>query len=460
MSRTYARYRDSGVEWLGEVPEHWEVCPFQRVLRESLKYGANEAAELDDPGLPRFVRITDIDEVGRLRDETFRSLPLEVAEPYLLASGDLLFARSGSVGRTFLYDESWGSCAYAGYLIRARVNHAHVMPEFISYFSASQSYMHWLRTVAIQATIENVNAERYSRMPIPLPPLDEQRAIAAFLDRETERIDALVERKRRLIERLQEYRTTLITRTVTHGLPPEAARAAGLNPSPPLKPSGVEWLGAVPEHWEVKPLRSLVSFRGGATPNKAREEFWDGDIPWVSPKDMKRASIGDSEDHVTAAAVAASPITMLPLDTVLVVVRGMILAHSFPVAVTAAPVTINQDMKALFSQHPLSHIYLYWYLVGTGPVIVSLCDESAHGTRKLESATLALLPIPVPRPDEQLAIATFLDGEMERIDTLVRRVESNIERLQENRTALITAAVTGKIDVREAAPEPVAASTA
>ena len=83
-----------------------------------------------------------------------------------------------------------------------------------------------------------------------------------------------------------------------------------------------------------------------------------------------------------------------------------------------------------------------------------------HGTRKLESATLALLPIPVPRPDEQLAIVAFLDGEMERIDTLVRRVESNIERLQEHRTALITAAVTGKIDVREAAPEPVAAATA
>ena len=116
-------------------------------------------------------------------------------------------------------------------------------PEFVSYFTASQSYAHWLRTVAIQATIENVSAERYSRMPIPLPPLDEQRAIAAFLDRETERVDALVEKKRRLIERLQEYRTALITRTVTRGLPPEAARAAGLDPSPPLKPSGVEWLG-------------------------------------------------------------------------------------------------------------------------------------------------------------------------------------------------------------------------
>ena len=94
---------------------------------------------------------------------------------------------------------------------------------------------------------------------VPLPPLDEQRAIAAFLDRETERIDALVAKKRQLIERLQEYRTALITRTVTRGLPPDAARAAGLDPSPRLKPSGVEWLGDVPEHWEVKELRRLLA---------------------------------------------------------------------------------------------------------------------------------------------------------------------------------------------------------
>ncbi len=169
---------------------------------------------------------------------------------------------------------------------------------------------------------------------LPLPPLDEQRAIAAFLDQETERIDALVAKKRQLIERLHEYRTALITRTVTRGLPPDAA----LDPSPRLKSSGVEWLGDVPEHWEVNPLRSLVSFRGGATPSKSREDFWDGDIPWVSPKDMKRPLIADSEDHATPAALAESPCAVLPVPSVLVVVRGMILAHSFPVATTGAPV--------------------------------------------------------------------------------------------------------------------------
>ena len=438
-NRPYPEYRDSGVEWLGDVPEHWGIGRLKTVA--AIATGdADTVDRVDDGRYPFFVR----------------SQTVERIDTWSFDGEAVLTAGDGAVGEVCHYvNEKFD---YHQRVYKFSGFEGVIGNFFYHYFSAMFRFEVMKGTA--KSTVESLRLPMLQDFPVLLPTLDEQRAIAAFLDRETERIDALVEKKRRLIERLREYRAALITRTVTRGLPPEAARAAGLNPSPPLKPSGVEWLGAVPEYWEVKPLRSLVSFRGGATPNKAREEFWDGDIPWVSPKDMKRASIADSEDHVTTAAVAASPITMLPLGTVLVVVRGMILAHSFPVAVTTAPVTINQDMKALFSQHPLSHTYLYWYLVGTGPVIVSLCDESAHGTRKLESATLALLPIPVPRPDEQLAIVAFLDGEMERIDTLVRRVESNIERLQEHRTALITAAVTGKIDVREAEPEPVAAATA
>ncbi len=225
------RLKPSGVEWLGDIPQHWKVLPFRRVLRDPLKYGANEAAHLDDPDLPRFIRITDIDKGGRLRDETFRSLPVHIAEPYLLEHDDLLLARSGSVGRTFLYDASWGPCAYAGYLIRARMDRAEVMPQFVSYFSASSPYAAWLRTEAIQATIENVSAERYARMPLPLPPLEEQQTIAAFLDERLERIDALTARVEAAIERLAEYRAALITAAVTgkidvrSGVPAEPERA-------------------------------------------------------------------------------------------------------------------------------------------------------------------------------------------------------------------------------------------
>jgi restriction endonuclease S subunit len=186
------------------------------LLSEPLKYGANEAAELDDPDLPRYVRITDIDESDSLRNDTFKSLPVDVAGEYLLREGDLLFARSGATaGKTFLYRRSWGTCAYAGYLIRARLDTTRAYPEFVRYFTASSSYWQWLSAAFIQATIQNVSAEKYASLVMTQPPYQDQRAIAAFLDRETARIDALVAKVREAIERLKELRTALISAAVT-----------------------------------------------------------------------------------------------------------------------------------------------------------------------------------------------------------------------------------------------------
>ena len=233
----YPKYKPSGVEWLGDVPEKWDVKRLRRVLAESLQYGANESAELDDPDLPRYVRITDVHENGSLRPETFRSLPKDIAASFLLKDGDLLFARSGATsGKTFLYQSSWGICAYAGYLIRARMNQQKAMPAFVKYFTTSTSYWQWLSSVFIQSTIQNVSAEKYADLQLPLPSLPEQRAVTDFLDAQTARLDALLAKRRALIEKLSEKRTALISRTVTRGL----------NPKAKFKPSGIEWLGDHP----------------------------------------------------------------------------------------------------------------------------------------------------------------------------------------------------------------------
>src|SRR6185295_14009847 len=121
-------------------------------------------------------------------------------------------------------------------------------------------------------------------------------------------------------------------------------------------------------------------------------EYWNGSIPWVSPKDMKRARIRDAEDHVSEAAVAETALEVIPERSVLVVVRGMILAHSFPVAITESPLTINQDMKALVAASSVDPHYLAWFLIGAQRAFVALADESAHGTRKLDSAVLSRFP--------------------------------------------------------------------
>ncbi|MGD0354545.1 MAG: restriction endonuclease subunit S [Dehalococcoidia bacterium] len=208
--------KHSGVEWLGEVPAHWEVKKLKYLLKIPLQYGANEAAELDDPELPRFVRITDVDEDGNLRDETFRSLPAEIAKPFILEEGDILFARSGAtVGKSFFYKKSWGKSAYAGYLIRARLNQLNAYPSFINYITKSIYYKQWINSVLIQATIQNVSAEKYSLFLIALPNFAEQQAIAAFLDRETGKIDPLMAQVETAIEKLQKYRSSLISAAVT-----------------------------------------------------------------------------------------------------------------------------------------------------------------------------------------------------------------------------------------------------
>jgi len=210
------KMKDSGVEWLGEIPEHWEAVRFKFVLSEPLQYGANESAEYDEPSWPRYVRITDINENGNLREETFKSLPEDVAQPYLLRDGDLLLARSGAtVGKTFLYMKSWGSAAYAGYLIRSRFQQKCMFPAFSAYFCRSSNYWDWLKSSFIQATIQNVSAERYANMVVPMPPIDDQKAIVTFLDTETAHIDTLIEKVEKSIELLREYRTALVSAAVT-----------------------------------------------------------------------------------------------------------------------------------------------------------------------------------------------------------------------------------------------------
>jgi type I restriction enzyme S subunit len=282
------------------------------------------------------------------------------------------------------------------------------------------------------------NWETIGGLPILLPSKAEQQQIAAFLDWKTSQIDALIAKKQELLHKLKEKRLAVITQAVTKGL----------NPDAPMRDSGIPWLGAVPDHWEVIPLGFLMTMSGGMTPSMANSEYWEGEIPWVTPKDMKRPRISDSIDHITAAALAETAISLIPIGAILIVVRGMILAHSFPTAVTERPVTINQDMKALRCGERLDIEFLFWCLNGFAKVLSNLAQESAHGTRKVETETLKKFQLPLPSISEQKTVATALAHRLNQLDQLADSTDETITRLTEYRTALITAATTGKIDVR------------
>lgn len=205
----------SGIDWIGDVPKGWKIMPLKWLLRKPLQYGANESGVLYDESLPRYVRITDILNNNLREDLQKLSLTEEQANGYILENNDILFARSGgTVGKAFIFKEKYGRCAFAGYLIRAQIA-TFCCSEFIYYYTQSRCYDEWKKQIFIQATIQNIGADRYSTLEVPIPPLDEQQSIASYLDTKCHEIDSLIELKRQKIEALKDYKKSVIFEAVT-----------------------------------------------------------------------------------------------------------------------------------------------------------------------------------------------------------------------------------------------------
>lgn len=207
------------------------LVPFKRVLAGPLSYGANEAADRSAPTEPRYIRITDIRDDGTLRDDTHRSLPSDVARPYLLDSGDLLFARSGAtVGKAFLYDTAAHDtpACYAGYLLRARIDRRKAIPRFVYYWARTRRYWDEIGIALIQATIPNVSAERYATLPFPAAGIDVQRSIVDRLDQSRIYVNQLRGAANRQLRALRERRDAVITAAVAGELGSSPYRALAL----------------------------------------------------------------------------------------------------------------------------------------------------------------------------------------------------------------------------------------
>jgi type I restriction enzyme S subunit len=188
----------------------------KRLLLQPLKYGANESGIEYGSEFPRYVRITDITSNGTLKSENTKSLDVKTAEPYLLKDGDILLARSGAtVGKSFLYENKHGICAFAGYLIMARFNQKLLLPEYFGYITNSSYYEQWKNTIFIQATIQNISAEKYGQFQIPLPTIENQQKIIESLDIETAKFSVLVASIEKEVFLLIEYRNSLISNVVT-----------------------------------------------------------------------------------------------------------------------------------------------------------------------------------------------------------------------------------------------------
>lgn len=209
------KFKDSGIDWIGKIPQGWKIHFLKRVINRPLQYGANESGIPYEDNLPRYVRITDILDNSLKEDILKLSLTEEQAKDYILEDGDILFARSGgTVGKAFIYKASYGRCAFAGYLIKASISSSND-PKFVFYYTQSSSYEEWKKRIFIQSTIQNIGADRYSMMEMPIPPLSEQQQIADYLDNKCSEIDNLIAIKQQKIEELKDYKKSIIYEYVT-----------------------------------------------------------------------------------------------------------------------------------------------------------------------------------------------------------------------------------------------------
>jgi len=471
---SYSKYKPSGVEWLGDVPEHWEVKHGRFCMNVNPRSQRLRSLQPEDE--VSFVPMEAVGRYGKLSLEQTRVIS-DVGSGYTaFDEGDVVVAKitpcfengKGAIAVGLVNGAAFGTTEL--HVLRASPN---LDRRFLFYFTISRPFRN-------TGEGEMYGAGGQKRIPpefckdihIPLPEVNEQATITDFLDHKTGKIDTLVAKNRTLIERLKEKRSALISRTVTRGLPPDAARAAGLDPHPKLKPSlsaclperersqsggyaqagGVEWLGDVPEGWETGRIGGLFRFLSGGTPSTTHETYWNGNVPWVSSKDMKHFRVTDTIDHITKQAVNESATSMLPAGSVLLVVRSGILRHTIPIAVADCGVAINQDIKGLQpSSERINSLFFAYWVLGNQRTLLTLWRQQGATVESLNVDVVKVTPFPLPPLTEQTAIVDFLDRETAKIDTLVAKVETTIERLREYRTALITAAVTGKIDVRRAA---------
>jgi len=404
--KPYPAYKPSDIGWLGGIPEHWDLRRLKYsgaiVMGQSPK---SEDYSYDSEGLPFLQGNAEFAKkhpVARLVCETASKVAPE---------GALLISVRAPVGALNIADRDYGiGRGLCAVLVRPDT----LLQAFTWYLF--QLIREELLSIATGSTYEAVTADQVAALKTPTPPIDEQRAIAAFLDRETARIDALIEKKQRQIELLQEKRAAIINHAVTKGLWGMMNR---------FKDSGIEWLGEIPEHWEIKQLKFAVTFQRGH--DLPLDDRIDGDVPILT-------SAGPSAWHNQAAAHGPGIVTGRygTIGTFYLVEEDY-----WPLNTTLYSIDLrgNEPRFLWYMLQPLTELFLL--------------NSAKSAVPGVDRKDLHMIPVTVPSLDEQKNIASYLDGETARIDRLIDKVRRSVDLLREYRTALISAAVTGKIDVRE-----------
>jgi type I restriction enzyme S subunit len=428
----YPTYRDSGVAWLGKIPAHWDVKRLK--FASHIEAGQSPSSELVTDGSEGLPFLQGNADFGPLNPT-----PRQVcdAAPKKACAGDILLSVRAPVGAMNIADQAYG----IGRGLCAIRPTRSVDPTFLFYLLIRIRSR--LDSVATGSTYDAVTTSEVGDLPALLPPQSEQRAIAAFLDRETAKIDSLVAKKERLIQLLEEKRTVLISRAVTKGL----------NSDVSMKDAGVEWLGKIPAHWEVVPLKRVLQehLTNGLFKNR---EAWGSGSPIINVVDLYRddfsvqaASLARVEvrpDEIAAFAARVGDVFFVRSS-----LKREGIGSSACLAEAPEPIVFECHLvRARPNPRRIVSRYLVAYLNASivRQRLVAISETTTMTT--IAQPSLETLEIVLPSEREQQMALAWLDLETAKIDTLVAKVREATNSLKELRATLISAAVTGKIDVR------------
>ncbi|MFO0389960.1 MAG: restriction endonuclease subunit S [Alphaproteobacteria bacterium] len=420
----YQKYKESGVEWIGNVPDHWDVKRIGYYFAERREKVSDKdfaALSVTKNGI-----VPQLDTAAKSDDGDNRKK---------VCKGDFVINsrsdRKGSAGASDLD----GSVSLICTVLQPQEK---VHTPFIHHLLRCQPFQEefYRNGKGIVADLWSTNYSEMRNIVLGMPPLPEQMNVAAFLDQETAKIDDLVAEQQRLMELLKEKRQAVISHAVTKGL----------NPNAPMKPSGIEWLGDVPKHWEVMSLRRCVlGVQTGGTPStEAPSIDLEHGMVWYTPGDFSDSlKLVTSTRKISPEIVMSGEAKVFPPGSVLVVSIGATLGK---VGFAEQASSSNQQINAVIPNERVNGYFLAYSLLVKTEVMRFLSNASTIGIMNQEKTKEIWIVVPPKREQEEITV--FLDTDLAKLDTLTAEAQRAIDLLQERRTALISAAVTGQIDVR------------
>lgn len=348
------------------------------------------------------VDLSSVDQMDFTEDEFLR---------LSLNDGDLLVCEGGDIGRSAVYRGPSGQYAYQNHLHRLRAKNREMAPDFVvQWLRAAFTQLGLYEGVGNTTTIPNLSRGRLSQLAIPKPKPEDQRRIAGLLGSVQRSIDNATAQGKEL----SALKAATMAKLFREGLRGEPLRDTEIGP--------------IPESWEIKKIGAVAHPVSGGTPSKQRKDWWSGTVPWASPKDMKTLRLVDTEDHITADAADAES-RLVSANTVFIVIRGMILAKDVPVAIADVPMAFNQDMRALLPTGAIHPDFLLYALCSRKAALAQEIGTSAHGTRRMGSASIEQLLVPVPRNrDEQKDVAEILNT-LDKREAVARATSASTKAL-------------------------------